>query len=274
MAVSEKTRKIVWARSGNRCAICRRELVPAQSTNTKASVIGDECHIVAREPGGPRGVSALTTEQRDEPDNLVLLCPNDHRQIDDDVDTYTAVVLQAIKKQHEDWVRHRLDRRPTTEGDSVVFFAARADSGAFLTDIACPSHGAYYKNDQPQTRDEAKMIGAFFQELQDCIDIWSDIGPSGRIDAQFDFDERLAELRLAGWLVYVTQRSKELTSDGFEGAMPVDVLYVLVLRTSNPSVSLKDEEIEKLMTLPEHRKSEFTCFVPIAESRGTKVRFV
>jgi hypothetical protein len=54
LAISEKTRKILWARSGNRCAICCCELVREEFITDPAAVVGDECHIISKKPGGPR----------------------------------------------------------------------------------------------------------------------------------------------------------------------------------------------------------------------------
>ena len=47
MAINDKTRKVLWGRSGNRCAICRRELVLDATTVDDVSVVGEECHIVS-----------------------------------------------------------------------------------------------------------------------------------------------------------------------------------------------------------------------------------
>ena len=47
MALSGKTRKVLWGRSGNRRAICRREIVLDATPSDDASVVGDECHIVS-----------------------------------------------------------------------------------------------------------------------------------------------------------------------------------------------------------------------------------
>lgn len=44
---------------------CRIELVMDVNETDDPSLIGEECHIVAREENGPRGASPLTDEQRD-----------------------------------------------------------------------------------------------------------------------------------------------------------------------------------------------------------------
>ena len=54
MDISDKIRKILWARPGNRCAICKQELVIGETPNDSDSVVGDECHIAAENKGGPR----------------------------------------------------------------------------------------------------------------------------------------------------------------------------------------------------------------------------
>ena len=53
MAISDKTRKKLWAKSGNRCSICKTDLF---SNKEKAEDlnIGEECHIISSKPKGPR----------------------------------------------------------------------------------------------------------------------------------------------------------------------------------------------------------------------------
>jgi len=45
MAITDKTRKILWGRAGNRCAMCRRVLVVDRTPSDDDAVVGDECHI-------------------------------------------------------------------------------------------------------------------------------------------------------------------------------------------------------------------------------------
>jgi hypothetical protein len=72
------------------------------------SLVGEAAHIVAAEPSGPRGVSDLTPEQRNKYANLILLCNNHHKQIDDQVNYFTVKLLTEIKAEHEKWVRTTL----------------------------------------------------------------------------------------------------------------------------------------------------------------------
>lgn len=110
VAISAKTRKMLWGRGASRCSFsdCRRELVMDIAEADDPTVVGEEAHIVAREPDGPRGSSSLTTEQRDFYGNLVLLCSIHHKIIDDNEAVYPVSRLHEIKKAHEDWVRSSL----------------------------------------------------------------------------------------------------------------------------------------------------------------------
>ena len=106
----EKDIKILWGRSGNRCAICKIELSP-ESSSDRPNVIGEMAHIVGRKAEGdkcPRGNSLLAEEDREKYPNLILLCRNHHKIIDDDPETYPIEVLHQIKTEHELWVQDKL----------------------------------------------------------------------------------------------------------------------------------------------------------------------
>ncbi len=55
MSISVKTRKMLWGKAANRCAFidCKRELVMDETETDDPSIIGEECHIIAREDDGP-----------------------------------------------------------------------------------------------------------------------------------------------------------------------------------------------------------------------------
>jgi hypothetical protein len=86
--------------------MCRAVLVRESAAGNGLTVIGDECHIVSPVPGGPR--AGIPLDDLDGYDNLVLLCPNDHRLIDTLVADYPRDRVLAIKRAHEDWVRTTL----------------------------------------------------------------------------------------------------------------------------------------------------------------------
>lgn len=136
MGISLKTRKMLWGRSGNRCALptCRIELVEDESETDDASIVGDEAHIVAREEDGPRGKSELTPEQRDKYQNLILMCKVHHKLIDDQPFKYTVEKLQQLKEEHLEWVRINLSPDSDKQKDEEKY-ALYVDKWIELADV-------------------------------------------------------------------------------------------------------------------------------------------
>jgi hypothetical protein len=91
------TIKRLFAHSGNRCAFPKCTAPMAEGD----TVFGEVCHIKGKKPGSPRHDPAQILEQRNDFDNLILLCPNHHAVIDADTDAYTFERLQKMKADHE-----------------------------------------------------------------------------------------------------------------------------------------------------------------------------
>jgi hypothetical protein len=108
VTISNRSRKLLWGRSGNLCAICRRLLVVTATDGDVESIVGEECHIRARSGIGPRG-GHVEPQFVDAYENLLLLCPGHHKQVDDQRTTYPSEVLLALKQKHEQWVHSTLD---------------------------------------------------------------------------------------------------------------------------------------------------------------------
>lgn len=102
LRMTEKTLKYLFARSRNQCAFpnCMTEIV--MDGEEGKSVIGEICHIKARNPGGARYNPTLDAEELDDKDNLILLCRNHHKLIDDNATKYTVEVLKKMKAKHQD----------------------------------------------------------------------------------------------------------------------------------------------------------------------------
>lgn len=119
MAITTQGRKMLWGRAASRCAFseCRLELAQISEAAGHAVIIGEEAHIVAQSPDGPRGDSPLTPQQRDEYSNLVLLCPSHHTLVDKAPVDYSVLSLQAMKLSHERWVSQTLGSSSNLEDE-------------------------------------------------------------------------------------------------------------------------------------------------------------
>jgi hypothetical protein len=79
MAITDRNRKILWGRAGNRCAYCQRELVEDGTDLSDESVVGDETHIIGEKPTAARGQFGIGRDDLDEYHNLMLLCEVHHK---------------------------------------------------------------------------------------------------------------------------------------------------------------------------------------------------
>ncbi|MDX2059495.1 MAG: hypothetical protein SFV24_16915 [Gemmatimonadales bacterium] len=109
MAMSDKTRKLLWGLSGSRCALCSRPLVVDPTSKDPAAIVGDECHIVSARQGGPRFDPTFAGDH-DSEDNLILLCRVDHKRVDDQPEDYSAESLRLLKVNHVAKVQDTLKR--------------------------------------------------------------------------------------------------------------------------------------------------------------------
>lgn len=106
MAISERTRKMLWTRAHNRCAFpgCQQMLTVdidnVVSGSSDVVVVGMEAHIRARSVGGPRYDASYADVNGY--DNLVLLCPTHHTMIDANHGAgYAVNDLVRMKVSHE-----------------------------------------------------------------------------------------------------------------------------------------------------------------------------
>ena len=123
MNLSDKDRKILWGKSGNRCAICKMELIRPNEDGTDYN-IGQECHIISKTPNGPR--HDPNYKNYDSYENLILLCSVHHKEIDDknNISKFSPQQLRKIKAEHEKWVDDTLSKKPHKEKDWNTIFRA------------------------------------------------------------------------------------------------------------------------------------------------------
>jgi len=106
MSVTPTTRLKVWAEAASHCAFpeCGKHLLETEAAGADGSLIGEVAHIVSPVPGGPRFDDPLDATQRDQLENLILLCQPHHKIVDDHPDRYPVAALRAMKANHKHWV--------------------------------------------------------------------------------------------------------------------------------------------------------------------------
>lgn len=101
--ISDRETKLLCLQSGGICAFpnCGKSLIQEGTDLDDPVVTGEIAHIVAYEPGGPRGDASFPEEELNKHSNLILLCGDHHKLIDSQLNTYSIPVLREMKKAHE-----------------------------------------------------------------------------------------------------------------------------------------------------------------------------
>lgn len=216
MPVSEKTRKILWGRSGNRCAICKCELVKEETDSDPAAIIGDECHIISKKSNGPRNNPNCNLEL-DHYDNLILLCKIHHKQIDDQPTRFNVDYLKNIKEKHTKWIHESLNENSNKETNDFnskfngISILPRIKTGTELVHIFQNTQAFEFDNDDLENEEEMELLSGFFQELQDWGDILDEINSAGDvIRCQFYFNKEITNLEKNGFLVFGERKLKKI----------------------------------------------------------------
>jgi hypothetical protein len=215
MAITDKTRKILWVKAGGRCSICQVQLVTEGTDTDDPSVFGEEAHIVGQSPNGPR---AGNISGVDSYSNLILLCRKDHKRVDDQVGKYTVEHLKEIKRQHEDWVASqgeisdpgpvRLIPDPARPPKKMLKLIISGSDLWHFVDGA----GVLYPRWPSGLSDEHEdLIAALLDNVRDWNDISSDLSYSEKRNACRSLNENILELAKAGFIVGVRERHLLLT---------------------------------------------------------------
>lgn len=238
MAITDKTRKILQAKSGKRCAICKTELI-MNSKSINNIIVGDECHIISKQKNGPRyhpdhGIKL------DNYENLILLCKTHHILIDNDPEEYSVEKLKKIKKDHEDWVNKVLGKgairyiNSSEEKEKIDEFLPRILSGQEIVNIVQGALFYDYSNCELNTQEEVDLIGAFAEALQDYGDILDELGVGQRIEVEYLLKNMLEDIETKGFFVFGSRMKKRLKLCNVDDMW--DIAVVRVLRQDDPSI--------------------------------------
>ena len=98
----------MYVRAGGRCCFCQAYLMEGQISGVPMK-IGEMAHIVGAKISqrSPRGEDPLPKEQREQAENLMLVCRGEHKEIDraGASDWATVDKLRRVKADHEGWIR-------------------------------------------------------------------------------------------------------------------------------------------------------------------------
>ncbi len=232
MPISDKTRKVLWGRSGNRCAICKRELVINATTLDDESVIGDECHIASRQANGPRHAVSIPEDKIDSYNNLILLCHVHHKMVDDQHETYTTDILKRMKWNHETWVSEKLSPKPKPirirrVKKNIPPYLPRIRTGREALDIIEHTYASSLDHDELESEVETDLVAEFFQEIRDWGDMGLDAEPSDRVHQSYRLTQIINQLESFGLYVFGAQEIQILEGGVAESSnWPISIVHI------------------------------------------------
>lgn len=250
MPISDKTRKLLWGRSGNRCAICKKELSIDATESDDESIIGDECHITSKKTNGPRSKEKNTGANLDDYENLILLCRVHHKLIDDQPIKYSEEKIREIKSKHEQLVKESLEKgaikpiRLRRIKDEKTDFLFRIASGKQLFNIVDGMCGLYTDHPEPDNEFEVELFGNFLQSISDWGDLSGNLEVSDKVKAIFDLSQSLKVLEEKGFWVFGNVEKRVL--EGGVGEPSIwHMGYITIARNDSPNIVNLAETINK-----------------------------
>jgi SMODS-associated and fused to various effectors sensor domain/HNH endonuclease len=187
----------LFARAAGRCEFdgCNELLIEHHVTK-KTGNYGEKAHIVAYEPAGPRGASARPADIH-ALENLMLLCPTCHKEVDSHPDKYSVETLRVYKNAHEDRIR-RLTALDKNHQTKVVIVKARIGG-----DIVTIPRGDVYDAIAPFYPDDSHFFEIDLTQLDVSGDTFYDAAQQiirnrlGRLLEQELMPQRIALFALA-----------------------------------------------------------------------------
>jgi len=108
--------KLLWGRAGAHCSKCKAPCTADQTLMSPTAVIGENAHIRAHSPGGPRYDAGYSSNLLDQYQNLILLCPTCHTHMDKQGDSYSVEAIEKWKSDHETSVSRQLQSASSNIG--------------------------------------------------------------------------------------------------------------------------------------------------------------
>lgn len=118
--IPEKTRLRLWVRAGGRCQFkhCNKTLYEHSMTLSPGN-FADVAHIIGYKENAARGGTESLALQI-EYSNLMLMCKECHKLIDDNPENYPVILLRQWKKEHENHIEIMTSLSPDVPRSTIL----------------------------------------------------------------------------------------------------------------------------------------------------------
>ena len=199
---NQNTIKKLYGASGGHCSMCKSPLIIPETLNNKSAQIGEIAHIKAFNKKGPRADSDLSKSDSNKYENLILLCPNCHKKIDNQPESFPPGKLKKIKKEHEQWVSEKLDASISNIGNAELEIAVRNISSnkyfdRNMTDFDLTTIKEKIDKNQLNTDVQSLITKGLLgvKDVKSFIDEFNKIDPDFILNLQSFFKEKYINLK-------------------------------------------------------------------------------
>jgi hypothetical protein len=181
---SERTKCLVWGAAAGRCTLCNQVVLFNEDLGEPVP-IGELAHNVGATTKSPRGESDLDRGERAEAENLLLVCRNCHKPVDDggQLGRWTVDELREKKREHEERVH--------------MLTAIGADHAAYLIRMVGPIRGSSPELSPGTVLTAATAAGIYPQRLPGAhfSDIDLDLRGATEPSTRPEFEQQAAQVR-------------------------------------------------------------------------------
>jgi hypothetical protein len=236
MPLADKTRKLLWGKSGNKCSICRTDLSDKINADAQHTILGEECHIISPKTNGPRHDPHYPKDKLNLYENLILLCLPHHKIIDDNEKEYPLGKLKKIKIEHENWVVSSLSENKAPLPTKIIvpskkILLTQTNSGREVVDLCCTSYAYHFENDDPDSEEEMMLIQDLFSLLEDC-DVIKD-QPKDVVQVAFEASKVIGALSTKGYITMTAKQMAKITGGYKNESEPWPIAYVVIRKLVN-----------------------------------------
>jgi hypothetical protein len=143
------------------------------------------------------------------------------------------VISTETKKESKDPINKSIRLLSMREGIPLIL--SRVIDGTELLNLMIGSHAEITGSDTARTRDEAKEIGNFLQDVHEYMEMGMDLEPSMRINAAFELTNQIALLEELGFFVFFGIEEGKLEG-GDRGPRRFTTAIVQVLRQDHAGI--------------------------------------
>jgi hypothetical protein len=247
MPIKVKTRKILWSKSGNRCALCKCQLVEKLQNHNSDFIVGEECHIISSKTAGPRG-SITILEDYDSYDNLMLLCANHHKLIDEFPETYSYEILVLLKANHEKWIKETIDKDIEEINRSInnIEYLDRVTTWSQIDQIIVNSHFHFSDFSSINNKELIIELAEFFDILNEFSDIYSDIDVTDKTKSLISFEAQIKKFNEQGISIFGKRLIKEYKFASAPKSEYTTSMFVAICEDEKSNFIQNDKLIIKL----------------------------